>query len=414
VSFVPGTLVQDPLSPGDSASPQATHDAEWGRGGIRWMVDHAARDAISVPRRSDGMWVGTLDDGKMWMLGSDLTTWTERTFGSGTPGLITDKLVLSAIIRPTVNADQDNWAPTGLATASTIIANVTSSRLLTGLTGGADGRTIALHNGGTSDLTIKDESASSTAANRFALANDFLLAPDSSLLLQYDGTAARWRLIGAVPRHLSNFQGSSLYNVRDATTLVTANTYTALDTDSGRIIQLNDPTGVALSLASTLPVGWRVRFVQYGAGQVTFGGTATLHNRPNRTKTYGQWAVVDAEVIENGGTAVVVLSGDVDTPSSSPAVMVGDSGSGGVQGLAPAPAAGDAAAGKVLLASGGWGVPAAPSGSSNQYIMYLRDVTTISGPKDIAYVPTTGDLWVAQGPITRSPTSTLEPRPSAT
>jgi len=38
--------------------------------------------------------------------------------------------------------------------------------------------------------------------------------------------------------------------------------------------------------------------------------------------------------------------------------MVGDSGSGGTKGLAPAPAAGDAAAGKFLKASGAWVVPA--------------------------------------------------------
>lgn len=37
--------------------------------------------------------------------------------------------------------------------------------------------------------------------------------------------------------------------------------------------------------------------------------------------------------------------------------FVGDSGSGGSRGLVPAPAAGDAAAGKVLAAGGGWAVP---------------------------------------------------------
>lgn len=45
--------------------------------------------------------------------------------------------------------------------------------------------------------------------------------------------------------------------------------------------------------------------------------------------------------------------------------VVGDGGGGGSRGLVPAPAAGDAAAGKVLGASGGWVVPAAsPSWSS--------------------------------------------------
>lgn len=48
--------------------------------------------------------------------------------------------------------------------------------------------------------------------------------------------------------------------------------------------------------------------------------------------------------------------------------MVGDSGSGGTKGLAPAPSAGDAAAGKFLKADGTW---AAPSGGST--------MTTVSG-----------------------------------
>lgn len=49
--------------------------------------------------------------------------------------------------------------------------------------------------------------------------------------------------------------------------------------------------------------------------------------------------------------------------------MVGDSGSGGSQGAVPAPASGDAAAGKFLKASGAWAVPtgtATPGGSTTQ------------------------------------------------
>jgi hypothetical protein len=70
-----------------------------------------------------------------------------------------------------------------------------------------------------------------------------------------------------------------------------------------------------------------------------------------------------------------------DAPSLDPTIarnvsaylpkMVGDSGAGGVMGLVPAPAAGDAAAGKVLKADGTWYVPPAtpiPSGPANQVL----------------------------------------------
>lgn len=50
--------------------------------------------------------------------------------------------------------------------------------------------------------------------------------------------------------------------------------------------------------------------------------------------------------------------------------MVGDSGSGGVKGAVPAPAAGDAAAGKFLGAAGTWSTPGGSGAStSNQYVV---------------------------------------------
>jgi hypothetical protein len=58
--------------------------------------------------------------------------------------------------------------------------------------------------------------------------------------------------------------------------------------------------------------------------------------------------------------------------------MVGDSGSGGTKGLAPAPAAGDAAAGRYLQADGTWAIPL---GSG---------ITQLTG--DIAAAP---DFWTA-------------------
>ena len=50
--------------------------------------------------------------------------------------------------------------------------------------------------------------------------------------------------------------------------------------------------------------------------------------------------------------------------SYGPVLLVGDSGSGGTRGLVPAPASGDAAAGKFLKADATWAVPASGGGSS--------------------------------------------------
>jgi hypothetical protein len=73
------------------------------------------------------------------------------------------------------------------------------------------------------------------------------------------------------------------------------------------------------------------------------------------------------------------------SPADVTAVLVtfeGDSGSGGEQGLVPAPAAGDASAGKFLSASGEWEIPVGGGGSPALGATALAGLTdvSISGP----------------------------------
>lgn len=58
--------------------------------------------------------------------------------------------------------------------------------------------------------------------------------------------------------------------------------------------------------------------------------------------------------------------------------MVGDSGSGGTKGLAPAPAAGDAAAGKFLKADATWAVPSGGGGQQTGYLTSNQSITSTS------------------------------------
>lgn len=70
-----------------------------------------------------------------------------------------------------------------------------------------------------------------------------------------------------------------------------------------------------------------------------------------------------------GGSGITQLIGDgtagpgSGTQTLTIPTLVGDSGSGGTKGLVPAPASGDAAAGKFLKADATWEVPS--GGSSN-------------------------------------------------
>jgi hypothetical protein len=104
----------------------------------------------------------------------------------------------TGIISPTaLAADTNDWAPTSFATCNVIRASATTtSRNLTGLAGGASGRRVTIHNVGSINIVLVDESASSTAANRFALEGNITLTPDSSVTLWWDTTSSRWRAEG--------------------------------------------------------------------------------------------------------------------------------------------------------------------------------------------------------------------------
>lgn len=107
-------------------------------------------------------------------------------------------------ITPTqLAANTDDWAPTGLSTASIIRVSTDALRNLTGLTGGADGRLLGLVNVGSFGLKLVAESASSVAANRFGMTADWTLQPGRSCALCYDATSARWRFFVSPTRRVT-------------------------------------------------------------------------------------------------------------------------------------------------------------------------------------------------------------------
>jgi hypothetical protein len=75
-----------------------------------------------------------------------------------------------------------------------------AARDITGMAAGSDGEVRVLTNVGTTaanTLTIKDESSSSTAANRFSVPwnGDCIIPAEGSVVVFYDGTSSRWRVI---------------------------------------------------------------------------------------------------------------------------------------------------------------------------------------------------------------------------
>jgi len=94
-----------------------------------------------------------------------------------------------------LTSNQNDWAPTGLAKANVVRFSTDASRDITGLTGGRHGRIVTLRNVGSFDGVLKDDSGSSTAANRFDLTADFTVNPGCDGVLQYDGVTSRWRSV---------------------------------------------------------------------------------------------------------------------------------------------------------------------------------------------------------------------------
>jgi len=112
-------------------------------------------------------------------------------------GLMQGTFAVAGDISPTqLTGDVNNYDPTGLSTASVLRLSSDASRTITGLAGGSDGRLLWLHNTGAENIVLADASGSSTEANRFALTGDTTLTPDTAVLVQYDATTLRWRVIG--------------------------------------------------------------------------------------------------------------------------------------------------------------------------------------------------------------------------
>jgi hypothetical protein len=90
---------------------------------------------------------------------------------------------------------------------------------------------------------------------------------------------------------------------------------------------------------------------------------------PDGTATYVDWR--GRSLASGGGASGTPVNhgdGHVNGTDDVPA-FVGDSGAGGTRGVVPAPAAGDAAAGKVLSAGGGW-IPVSTPKTPVQSIYY--------------------------------------------
>lgn len=143
----------------------------------------------SVPTPASGPKQGYLfyeyDTNTTWLYNTNNTTWYP--------------LVGGGVLSPAaITVSQNDYNPAGLGTCTVLRLTATGAVNITGLTAPTTGQQlILLANVGSNTITLTNEDASSTAANRFDLAGNFGLGGGGLTLLAYDVTSSRWRLIPA-------------------------------------------------------------------------------------------------------------------------------------------------------------------------------------------------------------------------
>lgn len=232
------------------------------------------------------------DDDFHFKVSPDGAAWIEAFTLDRTNGAtrIAAALQFAGVLTPaSIASDQNDYSPAGLATSTVLRLSSDAARNITGLAGGSDGRIIVAYNVGAQSIVLKDESSSSTAANRFALTADLTLAPDAVALLQYDGTTQRWRAVAGAG-------GGSA-----AAVLHTAQTLTAGQKDQA-LANLGMPP-------SSLPLGFRNRFINggmavdqrnEGASQTITAGAALAYTL-DRWYAYCTGANVAGQRVAGGG-----------------------------------------------------------------------------------------------------------------
>ena len=138
---------------------------------------------------------------------------------------LTAEFYMSGAISPTsLTANQNDYSPTGLSTASAVRqATDATPRTITGLLAPASGgRVIAFINiNAATAIDLNNEDAGSAAANRFALGANVSLSAGQGVILWYDFTSSRWRLVtgsgggGGVPTSRTLTAGTGMTGTGD-------------------------------------------------------------------------------------------------------------------------------------------------------------------------------------------------------
>lgn len=146
--------------------------------------DLTVNGGAALPRRSTLNIVGT----GVSAVDNPVAGTTDLTLPTSTGGV--------TITPPALTASTNNYGPANAATASVWRISSTGAVDLTGIDAGSSPRPVLI-NIGSYTITLKHESASSTAANRFVGpgAADYALVAGGTVEIALDTVSQRWRVV---------------------------------------------------------------------------------------------------------------------------------------------------------------------------------------------------------------------------
>jgi hypothetical protein len=318
-----GVRVTATIGPTDTTDTYATIDPIYGIDGWRGVASAAERNAISTARRREGMIAYQQDLDQLWQLnaapwvGTD-ADWTLRSFGGapaapntsvqfndagvfgGDAGFTFDKatgiLTAPAVVIGNTGISFDVLATAAIAvnTNDFALAGRNSLRIdctvasnLTGIDSVAFASIsfpLFLYNSGSAVLTLKNQDAGSLPGNRFLLDADLALTPNNGVVLMYDPTSLRWRLVGKTVSSGTEARKITTITAAGTTALTAADCQIEIDATLGNIT-ITIPTAASVADGTNGRVYYLKR-VDTSANSVTVnrsGGDTFITTTPGNT-----------------------------------------------------------------------------------------------------------------------------------
>jgi hypothetical protein len=203
----------------------------------------------------------------------------------------------TSVFAPAISANQNNYNPTGLSTASFLVLDPTALLTITGLAGGVDQRIITVLNNGTEAVKFPLQSGSSSAANQFGFTA--ALVPGQCMTIRYDGISAIWRLQNSPAPNQNGSLAISAVSPDLAVDNDGGSPNTKRDITVGQVI-LTDSSGNAVKFLNQTSI--TIDYTTTGAGGCDVG-TRAANTR------YFEYLISDGNTVAGMASTTSPLSG---------------------------------------------------------------------------------------------------------